>query len=548
MVQIQGGTFQMGSPEEEPGRDPDETQHEVTLTSFYMGKYPVTQEQYEAVTGKTIVEQQALATYPSTTDYGRGDNFPMYYVSWYDALVFCNKLSMQEGLSPAYRINGSTNPAAWGSVPTNSNATWNAVQIVSSSNGYRLPTEAQWEYACRAGTYTPFNTGNNITTDQANYSGDNPYNGNPGGIYLGRTTEVGSFAPNDWNLYDMHGNVWEWCWDWYDTYASDAQTDPTGAVSGTLRMARGGAWDTIGSSLRSAYRFSPNSGPGYVGSIMGFRLVRPIASSGGNQTLIEMIQIQGGNFTMGSPESETGSTSIERPQHLVMLSGFSMGKYPVTQAQYQAVMGTNPSDFTTAVSPETSTANRPVENVSWDDAIVFCNKLSMRESLSPAYSISGSTDPAVWGTVPTTSNTTWNAVIIVAGSNGYRLPTEAQWEYACRAGTTTAYNTGDTISDNTGWYSGNSGERTHTVGEKSVNAYGLYDMHGNVWEWCWDWYAAYVSETQTDPIGPETGPMRVKRGGAWYYSAPILRSASRTINNPQYVDNYNGFRLVRPAQ
>jgi formylglycine-generating enzyme required for sulfatase activity len=146
--------------------------------------------------------------------------------------------------------------------------------MVAGSNGYRLPTEAQWEYACRAGTGTPFSTGNNITTSQANYDGRGPYNNNAKGENRGKTTPVGrSFAPNAWGLYDMHGNVWEWCWDWYGSYSSGAQTDPGGAVSGYSRVIRGGSWDNYGQYLRSAYRnFDYPYGRSYV---IGFRLVCP---------------------------------------------------------------------------------------------------------------------------------------------------------------------------------------------------------------------------------------------------------------------------------
>jgi formylglycine-generating enzyme required for sulfatase activity len=263
---IPAGTFTMGSPTDESGHRDDEIQHQVTLTKgFYMGKYPVTQAQYQAVMGKTIEEQQALAGYPS--NYGRGNHFPMYFVRWYDAIVFCNKLSMKEGLSPAYRISGSTDPALWGAVPTSNldaaKPTWDAVQIVEGSNGYRLPTEAQWEYACRAGTTTAFNWGTNtIDSTQANYNNT-----------LNMTTEVGSFAPNAWGLYDMHGNVYEWCWDWYGTYASGALTDPTGPVSGFERISRGGTFNAIGMYLRSAYRSSDYPSNWQISS--GFRVVRP---------------------------------------------------------------------------------------------------------------------------------------------------------------------------------------------------------------------------------------------------------------------------------
>jgi formylglycine-generating enzyme required for sulfatase activity len=259
---------------------------------------------------------------------------------------------------------------------------------------------------------------------------------------------------------------------------------------------------------------------------------------------LEMMQIPAGDFIMGQ-------IGLAAPTHKVTLSGFYMGKYQVTQEQYQAVIGTNPSDFKTSgtsVTGESGTPGKlPVENVSWYDALVFCNKLSVKEGLSPAYSISGSTDPADWGTVPTNSDAIWDAVIIVTGSNGYRLPTEAQWEYACRAGTTTAYNTGDTVSDNTGWYGKNSNSMTHRVGLKPANAFGLYDMHGNVFEWCWDWHGVYVSAAQTNPVGASSGSYRVIRGGSWLnVSADNLRSAYRGSHAPNSWFMDLGFRLIRP--
>ena len=204
--------------------------------------------------------------------------------------------------------------------------------------------------------------------------------------------------------------------------------------------------------------------------------------------------------------------------------------------------------------------NRAATNVSWYDAIVFANRLSMQVGLSPAYEIQcasnnqWTTDPGRWGTIPAISNARWNAVRVVAGSTGYRLPTEAQWEYAARAGTTTAFNDGVTNDyRNTaavrllGWFwNAPGGNFVREVGLLQPNAWGLYDMHGNVWEWGWDWFAAYAAGPQTDPIGASSGSVRVARGGAWDRVAEVLRSAQRAWSFPFSRHDYLGFRLVRP--
>jgi uncharacterized repeat protein (TIGR02543 family) len=265
-----------------------------------------------------------------------------------------------------------------------------------------------------------------------------------------------------------------------------------------------------------------------------------------NESIIEMVSIPAGTFTMGSPTTEADRGGDET-QHSVTLTGFYMGKYQVTQEQYQAVIGSNPSNFKIAVDGESGTPGKlPVEMVSWYDAIVFCNELSMMEGLDPVYSISGKTDPAEWGeTVPTSSDATWNAAVMDKSKNGYRLPTEAEWEYACRAGTTTAYNTGATISDDTGWYSVNSGNKTHQVGLKPANTWGLYDMHGNLFEWCWDWNGYYPNGAQTDPTGAVSGSNRVHRNSSFIFDEKEMRSARRRSDPPSFRYFGLGLRLVR---
>jgi formylglycine-generating enzyme required for sulfatase activity len=266
---------------------------------------------------------------------------------------------------------------------------------------------------------------------------------------------------------------------------------------------------------------------------------------------IEMVKIPAGTFQMG----EEG---LATPVHSVTLTGFYMGKYAVTQEQYLAVMGVNPSFFNGVPGvPEGSTRDtgtppgevqekRPVERVTWFDAVEFCNKLSILEGLTPAYAISDIIRHEDGFIIAATVAVNWNA-------NGYRLPTESEWEYACRAGTTTAYSFGDDAAQlgEYAWFSGNSNTddttiKSHQVGLKKPNEWGLYDMHGNVWEWVWDWWASYTAEAKTDPRGPGTGTYRVERGGSWHLVARHLRSANRSGNGPSSRFSSLGFRVVRP--
>ncbi len=240
-----------------------------------------------------------------------------------------------------------------------------------------------------------------------------------------------------------------------------------------------------------------------------------------------------GTFTMGSSAEEQDRYDWEGPPTVVTLTkGYYMGKYEVTQREYVAVIGYNPSYFTEGrvvittppplvlPPPLTGDLSRPVEWVSWNDAVMYCGKLTQQERAAGRL-------PAGWE---------------------YRLPTEAQWEYACRAGTTTRFYYGDDPSYSQlgeyAWFIGNSSNTTHPVGQKHPNAWGLYDMTGNVGEWCLDGRASYLGGTATDPQGSALGASRVIRGGSWYYYARLCRSAYRYYNFPDYWDGNIGFRVV----
>lgn len=586
---IPPGKFLMGSPESEEGRTSREKQHLVKLSKgFWMSDTPITQLAWQHVVGER----------PSRFS---GPNRPVERVSWDDAGQALNAVNK--------RISGAET---------------------------RLPTEAQWEYACRAGTTTVYSFGDEATSANANFSSK-------------ETTDVKSYPCNDWGLFDMHGNVYEWCNDWCRDYPNSSQVavDPKGLPSGSDRVIRGGSWLGDVRGIRSAYRdwtdpenrfnslgfrcvssakaaepaeglAMPEAEPGMLprkagGARNPFRRIREIrfgdsrfknsfqiqgdrlqitgesnslefiklekpewATSFGrdrygvfsefqvkvsNKTQTEMEAmwkkvanpnfrpipdfgtitqrmrwIAPGRFTMGSPENEPGRYYNEKQQKVEISTGYWMFDTPCTQALWMAVMGKNPSHF---LDPE-----RPVESVNWDDALAFTKKLGDQ--------------------VP-----------------NMMLPTEAQWESACRAGTKGPIYSGELeiISDFNApnldpiaWYSGNSGYEfdhpnpydisdrtekqyefdgggTRKVQQKKPNPFGLFDMLGNVWEWCNDWFSDDfdASEVAVDPKGPSEGSDRVIRGGSWFNDAKYVRSASRDWSAPGNRDSHLGFRCVSSA-
>lgn len=257
-VLINGGTFQMGSPTNEAERESDEIQHNVTVNSFYMSKTELSQKEYKDVMGNNPSEN-------------RGDTLPVENVTWYDAIQYCNALSEKEGLTPCYTVSDNI-------------VTWD-----KSANGYRLPTEAEWEYAARANTTTPFSFGNDVKDEDANCYNAYGYNNDASGSwingYLEHTVDVNSYVANAYGLYNMHGNVAEWVWDWYSDYNTSVSSNPTGVASGNYKIARGGGWNDFPKHIRSAYRSAfPANVPLYS---IGVRLVRNAVDSSGTVTSTE---------------------------------------------------------------------------------------------------------------------------------------------------------------------------------------------------------------------------------------------------------------------
>jgi|GEM_PF-1615497 len=529
---IDGGTFTMGQS------GVATPTHTVTVSPFFMGKFEVTNAEYCAFLndnaegnategGSTWWDASGSSTYNGILDGGAGattrytvrtgfEKRPAVYVSWYGAVAYCNWASEKDGLTPCYDpYDGSGDkgsPSEW-----------------RTRNGYRLATEAEWEYACRGGTTTTHYWGEFIDGDYCWYGVNSVSNHH----------EVGGKIANAFGLFDMSGNANEWCSDWYASYSGASATDPTGPDSGSERVIRGGCWFSGPDDCKSAIHDHciPNSLDGGI----GFRIVR-------SGTCASMSTLAGGTFTMGQ-------TGVATPNHQVTVSPFYAGRYEITNTEYCAFLNNNSEgnateDGATWWSNSVNAYNgildggvsaiprytmksgyekRPVVYVSWNGAVAYCNWASIKDGLTKCYGDTGSRGlPSVW-----------------RNKNGYRLATEAEWEYACRAGSTTAYYWGDTIDGAYCWYSNNSGSNHHDVGGKTANTFGLFDMSGNVWEYCSDYYTGYTADTVTDPTGPDTGGERIVRGGGFADDELCSRSAFRYKYTQSFTFDSFGFRLVR---
>jgi formylglycine-generating enzyme required for sulfatase activity/serine/threonine protein kinase len=574
MVLIPPGEFMMGSTDEEQLRAvrrrdahlygeiySEAPQHRVRITRpFWLGRHEITIAEFRQFVeseryvteaerdpeggtgfprGKRV--QSPRFVWSGDLEFAQSEDSPVVSISWNDAAAFCKWLSRTQG------------------------------DLTCS-----LPSEARWEYACRAGTTTDWYAGNSMADVQE-------YGWFSGNSEL-KTHPVGQLRPNGFGLYDMHGNVWEWCGDWYGTsyYETSPINDPTGPLASDSRVRRGGSWFNGVEPARSAKRLSRD--PNYRDTTTGFRVAAAISEdviqaavdrhvkanqfqwpadapppaiapfdagqakahqeawakylgvpveqqivigedAGGEDVALTIVLVPPGEFLMGSNVEEqaelsdvaeavddrwlAGRISSEGPQHRVRITRpFYLGKYEVTQGQWQAVMGTNPSQFQDAPM-------LPVEQVNWDDSQDFLTKLSDVAS---------------------------------ATKLKFSLPTEAQWEYACRAGTTTYWYYGDsekTLSQYC-WFGENADGRTHPVGRLKPNAWGLHDMYGNVLEWCADQYSGtYYAESQVnDPAGPSAHSHRSDRGGCIDSKTWHCRSASRPHSSSKVRGGNLGFRLA----
>ncbi|MCX6874874.1 MAG: SUMF1/EgtB/PvdO family nonheme iron enzyme [Verrucomicrobia bacterium] len=547
---IPAGNFSMGDPLD--GMT-DAMPHTVSVSAFYMQKKGVTKADWDAV--------RAWGLTHGYTDLaagaGKAADHPVQTISWYDVVKWCNARSEQDGLTPCYYTDAAQTLV----FKTGSNSIGNTM-VKWAANGYRLPTEAEREKAARGGLAgLRFPWGNIISHTEANFynGGGETYQTGSTGYHptyaaggTPYTSPVGSFAPNGYGVYDMAGNVWEWCWDWYDAayYGTPASlTDPVGGPSGSYRVVRGGSWGHYAYDCRAAHRY--DDGPGVANNSLGFRPVRTGES---------FALIPGGIFTMG--DSLDGIS--DAPAHTVNVSAFYMQKMGVTKADWDAVRAWGLSHgYTDLGTGAGKAADHPVQTVTWYHVVKWCNARSEKEALTPCYY----TD-AAQTVIYKTGSTDIGNTMVKWSANGYRLPTEAEREKAARGGLTgLRFPWGNTISHANANFFNAGGESyaigaggydpvwgtgaqpyTSPVGSFPANGYGISDMAGNVWEWTWDWYGAayYGSSPATDPRGPSSGSNRVFRGGSSGDAAGLCRVGYRYYGgNPGHSNSYTGFRPVR---